>query len=714
MTLYEKIKALGVSEILLNSSRYRDVLFAVGILSMVGLLIFPVPPILMDFLLCISIAIAVLIMMTVLFIEKPLDLNSFPTILLIVTILRLALNISTTRLILANGDSGIEAAGHVVKAFGYFVIQGSVIIGAVIFIILTIINFIVITKGSGRIAEVAARFSLDAMPGKQMAIDADLSAGLIKEDEAQRRRKNLEDESTFYGAMDGANKFVRGDAVAGLLITFINFVGGILIGVVQKDMSFSLAVHTYTILTIGDGLVTQIPALLVSVSAGMLVTKSGTHGSVDKAIFEQLGKYPNAMIVSAGLLLVMGVLMPGIPILPFFIVSTVAGGIAYWLWKIKQTKTKEDGANYGGVEGNQDKVSDAISVGDYSNNDQAIIQSLRVDSIKIELGYELLILLESEGSVKITEQIKALRKRIAVEMGFILPSVRIIDNMEINAREYVIRIKDVEYSRGEIMPNKLMIMNQVDNGFAIEGEDTTEPAFGLPARWVDSSAREEATFKGYTVIEPGTVIITHLAEIIKENITELLTYGAVKNLLDNLSPEHRRLMDEIVPSQISVVVIQRVLQGLLSEGVAIRDLGAILEAISEISAKTNNVIRLVEYVRVRLFRQLSRAYMSEGGYIPLIVLSPQWEQTFAESIMGEGDEKYLSLSPSKLNEFVTTVNKVFDTHLASGSSDIPVILTSHHLRYFVRSVIERFRPNLVVMSQNEIHPKAKIKTISYV
>lgn len=680
-----------------NPKQHKDILFAVGILCIISVLIFPIPPLLLDFLLSISISFGVMILMTVLFINRSLDFNSFPSVLLVVTMLRLALNISTTRLILANGHMGTDAAGHVVEAFGYFVMQGSVVIGVIVFGILTIINFIVITKGSGRIAEVAARFSLDAMPGKQMSIDADLSAGIINQEEAKKRRKELEDESTFYGAMDGANKFVRGDAIAGLLITFINFIGGMLIGIVQKDMTFAQALHTYTILTIGDGLVTQIPALIVSIAAGLLVTKSGTQGSADKAIFEQLGNYPQSLAISAGLLFFMGAAMPGIPFIPFAIVAGICGAGAYFI-KQKKEETKE-------AEKQAPEAAKATA-------EQNIMQSLHIDMIRVELGYELISLLSGPEDMRLPNQVKKLRNQIAKDMGFILPSVRIQDNMALGNDEYVIRIKDVEVGKNIVRASKLLIMNPKGTAITIDGEDVKDPAFGINARWIDSSHREEALFKDYTVVEPSTVIVTHLTELVKENITDLLTYGEVQKLIDNLGSEHKRLIDTIIPSEITLVTLQRVLQSLLSENISIRDLSAIIEAVSEICSTTKNVSKLVEHVRARLAKQICQANTSIKGYIPIIVMSPMWEQTFVENIVGDGDNKQLIMPPSKLHEFVTSIGGEVDKQNASG--EYPVLLVSPILRPYVRSIIERFKPSLVVMSQNEIHPKARIKTVGQI
>ena len=680
---------------LINISSQKDIIFAVGILLIISFLIFPVPPGLLDYLLSLSIAFSALILMTVLFIDKPLDFNAFPSILLVITMFRLALNISTTRLILADGHLGPSAAGHVVEAFGYFVMQGSVIIGAIVFGILTIINFVVITKGSGRIAEVAARFSLDAMPGKQMSIDADLSAGIINEEQAREKRKTLEDENTFFGSMDGANKFVRGDAIAGLLITFINFIAGIVIGVIINGMTFNEAIKTYTLLTIGDGLVAQIPALIVSIGAGLLVTKSGIHGSADKAIFQQLSKYPQALAACSGLLIVMSI-MPGIPFVPFFIISFLSATLAYFLNKKKKdTKLLEKQLK-------QDPIKKELT------QEEMIIQSLHIDYVKIELGYELLQMVDNSDDYKLTDQIKNLRKQIAQDLGFILPSVRIQDNVHLSSKTYVIKIKDIECGRGELKPFKLLILNPTGGIIDINGEDTIEPAFNLPAKWVDRSVKEEAVFKKYTIIEPITVISTHLTEIVKENITELLTYSETKKLLSNLDGDHKKLAEEVVPGQISVVKFQRILQSLLSESVAVKDLPSILEAISEIANNTTNVARMVEHIRTRLSKQICHGFLNEDGYIPIVILSSHWEQLFMENLVGDDDNKHLAMQPSKLREFVEKVNLTLDK--LAASKVMPVLLTSPILRPFVRSVTERFKPNLVILSQNEIHPKIKIKT----
>ncbi len=701
------------------AARRSDIMFALGIIGILIVLLMPVPPMLLDLLLGISITLAVLILMTVLFIDKPLNLNSFPTILLISTMLRLSLNIASTRLILGNGHTGPDAAGQVIEAFGGFVMGGSPLIGVIIFGILTIINFVVITKGSGRIAEVSARFSLDAMPGKQMAIDADLSAGLIEEEEARTRRKELEEESTFYGAMDGASKFVRGDAIAGLLITFINFIAGMIIGMAINDLTFNDAVNTYTMLTIGDGLVSQIPALVVSTAAGLLVTKAGDSGSAEKAVLGQLGNFPAPMGITSFLLFLMA-WMPGIPMAPFLALSAATGFVAWTLYK--QKKAVEDGGagaaggkavartgQGGGMAGAGELRSEASAQQAATNEQEEIADSLQIDNLRLELGYGLLPLINYQKGHRLTEQIKALRKQMARELGFVIPPVRIQDNMQLPANTYVIKVKEVECARGDIRPDMLLVMDPSGSKITLPGEETVEPTFGLPAMWVAESNREEALFKNYTVVDPPTVVTTHLTEAIKDNMSELLSYAETQRMLDDLGKEEQKLIAETVPSQITVSGVQRILQNLLSEVVSVRDLATIMEAVSESSRITQNITILTEHVRMRLARQISHSVTNEEGYIPIIAMSPAWEQTFVDSLTGEGEERTLHMPPTRIQEFIGAVRGKFDQHAMQGET--PVLLTSPVIRPYVRSIIERFRNATVVMSQNEIHPKAKIKTL---
>lgn len=675
-----------------------DIGLALGVIIILVMLILPMPAYLLDLFLAISIIFSVLVLMTSLFIHTPLEFSSFPTVLLLTTMLRLALNLASTRLILANGHEGADAAGHVIEAFGNFVSRGNFIIGLIVFAILVIVNFIVITKGSGRIAEVAARFTLDAMPGKQMAIDADLSAGMITEAEARERRKNLEDESAFFGAMDGASKFVRGDAVAGLMITFINIVGGIVIGILQQDLSFSEAGKTYTLLTIGDGLVSQIPALIVSTAAGLLVSKAGVRGAAEKALFSQLTNYPKAFGMSSFVMTFMSFL-PGMPTITFLLMAAGAGYMSYTGLR-KQKETAQKTVMKEATEKKEKAAPKEPNIRD----------SLKMDDLRIEVGYGLLSMInDSEGSDRLTEQIKALRRQLANDLGFVMPSVRLLDNLQSPPNNYEIKVKEVSAGSGEIYPNQLMVMDPAGKKVAIAGKVTTEPTFGLPATWVEKDKRPEAEAMGYTVVDPATVISTHLSEIMKANVAELLSYSVVQDLLEELTPQQSKLVGDMVPGQITVSGIQRVLQGLLAERVSIRDLPSILEAIAEAAGAIHTTSGLVEHVRSRLSRQLTAQHTSYAGYLPMITLSPAWESAFAEALVGEGEEKRLAIAPSKIQEFVIAVRETFEE--AARLGEVPILLASPGIRHHVRSIVERFRPQTAVMSQAEVHPRAKLKTV---
>jgi flagellar biosynthesis protein FlhA len=673
-----------------------DIALAIGVLTILVVLILPLPPLLLDFSLAISIIFSVLILMTALFIHTPLEFSAFPTVLLIATMLRLALNLASTRLILARGHQGTDAAGHVIEAFGNFVMSGNFVIGIIVFAILVIVNFVVITKGSGRIAEVAARFHLDAMPGKQMAIDADLSAGLIDEKEARRRRQVLEDEGGFFGAMDGASKFVRGDAIAGLLVVFINIIGGMIIGIAQQGLSFSDAAHSYTILTVGDGLVTQVPALIVSTAAGLLVSKAGVAGAADKALLRQLSGYPKALGMSGGVMLVMA-LLPGIPMIPFLALGAGAAALAFIIDKRTRLTAAAEAKK------TETEAKSAAA-------DEPISAALKIDDLKVELGYALLPLVNApDGSDRLTEQIKALRRSLAVDMGFVMPAVRILDNVQLDANAYVIKIKEVEAGSGKVWAGQYMVMDPAGGQVKLPGTHTTEPTFGLPATWIDGSLKEEASMKGYTVVDAATVLSTHLTELLKSNMAELLSYGEVQKLLKELPKEQADLIKDLVPSLITVSGIQRVLQILLAERVSIRDLATILEGIADGIPGSRNPVTLTEHVRARLSRQLCAQYTSPGGYLPLIALSAKWEQAFAESMIGQGDERQLAMQPSRLSEFITAVRERFEE--AAREGEAPVLVTSGAIRPFVRGIVERFRAQTPVLSQSEIHPRARLKTV---
>jgi flagellar biosynthesis protein FlhA len=687
---------LATAQSLLKRS---DLGLAVGIMAILIVLILPLPTWLLDLSLAFSLSFAILILMTCVFIRKPLEFSSFPAVLLISTMLRLALNLASTRLILENGATGTEAAGYVIQAFGHLIMGGNFVIGLIVFAILVIVNFVVITKGSGRIAEVAARFTLDAMPGKQMAVDADLSAGLIDEAEARRRRKELEGESNFFGAMDGASKFVRGDAIAGLLIVGINIVGGIIIAVAQKGMSFGDATQTFTLLSVGDGLVSQMPGLIISTAAGLMVSKAGVEGATDKALMGQLSFYPQALGMASAVMGIVG-LLPGMPTFVFALLSAAIGATAWYAYKRKEEVRVEE------VKQEEKAKAEAAP------KEEPIASALALDLLRVELGYGLLPLINDVQGHRITDQIKALRRQLATEMGFVMPSVRILDNMQLGANEYRISVKEVDSGRGELFPGSLLVMDPKGAPVDLPGTHTTEPAFGLPATWVSANLREEANFRGFTVVDPGTVLTTHLTEVLKSHMSELLSYAETKKLLDELPAEHKKLVDELMPSQISVTSVQRVLQTLLGERVSIRDLPAILEGIAEAVGHTKNPLYITEHVRTRLARQLCHANTAPGGYLPLIALSPAWEQAFAESIIGQGEDKQLAMAPSQLQQFIQAVRTRFDE--AGQSGDVPVLLTSPMVRPFVRSIVERFRPQTVVMSQNEIHASVRLRTLGQV
>ncbi|MFZ5746630.1 MAG: flagellar biosynthesis protein FlhA [Pseudomonadota bacterium] len=685
-----------VNNILQRIGANRDLALAGGVIAIIAMLILPMPGWLLDMGLALSITVSVMILMTALFIEKPLELSAFPTILLIATMLRLGLNLASTRLILGHGHEGPDAAGGVIGAFGEFLMGGDTAIGLTIFMILIVINFVVITKGAGRIAEVAARFSLDSMPGKQMAIDADLSAGMINEDQARTRRTEIEAESGFYGAMDGASKFVKGDAIAGLLITAINIVVGLGIGVIEHGVPLADAFHTYTVLTAGDGLVSQIPALIVSTAAGLLVSKGGVKGKTGSALGEQLGRYPKAFGMVSFLMGALA-LMPGLPFVPFAAFSALSGFTAW-----RMTKKAEERAA-------RERMEEAQAQAKQAQVEVPISETLAIDSVRIEIGYALLPMVnDAQREPRLDDQVRALRRQMATEYGFVLPSVRITDNMALKPNEYVIYIKETEAARGDIRLDKLLLINPGGGPAGLPGEPTKEPVFGLPALWIDRELREEAGFRGLTVVDCGTIITTHLTELVKDNIADLLSYTETQKLLNEVHKEAEKLVADIVPSKVSVSSVQRILQNLLGEGVSIRDIPTILEGIAEAAPLTTNLTQITEHVRSRLSRQISASQV-RGDAIPVVTLSPEWDSAFAESIIGMGDDRQLAMAPSALQQFIQHVRETYDRLAKDG--EIPCLLTNPSIRPFVRSIIERVRPATVVLSQNEIHARARIRAL---
>ncbi len=669
----------------------QDVWLAAGIVALLSVLVLPLPPFVLDLGLSLSITSSILVLMVAVFLVRPLDFSSFPTLLLLTTLMRLALDVATTRLILSRGDRGPHAAGEVVAAFGGFLMGGDVIIGLIVFAILLVVNFIVITKGSGRIAEVAARFSLDAMPGKQMAIDADLSAGTIDEKTARRRRRELEAESGFYGAMDGAAKFVRGDAIAALIITSINIFAGLAIGLLQHGMSFSAAARTYTTLTIGDGLVSQIPALLVSTAAGIVVTKGSTEGTADKALAQQLGGSARPLAMAAAAAAILAAL-PGLPAFPFLTLAGLASAAA---WHRRQHPAD---------------AAPATATATTVPTEPPIGETLRIDMIRLELGYGLLALAGGD-SPRLTEQIKGLRRSIAIEFGYVLPPVRIQDNMELAADTYVVRIKEIEAGRAVLRPTQMLAMHPKGGKIDLPGEVTTEPAFGLAAVWIQPATREAAMLRGCTVVDPASVLATHLTEIVKQSMAELLSFAETQKLLDELPREHQKLVADLVPAQINIGGIQRVLQALLAERVSIRDLPTILEGIQEaLAGGARGIAAIAGTVRAGLARQISEANTGPAGYIPIVTLGAEWEADFADSLIGPVEDRQLAMAPSRLTAFMQRLRTVLDA--AAEAGEHPVLVASGGIRFHLRAIVERVRPTTAVLAQAEISPRARIRTVA--
>jgi flagellar biosynthesis protein FlhA len=672
----------------------KDVSFAVGMSLVLAVLFLPLPPILLDFGLALSLSLSVLIFMVALWIPSPLQFNSFPTLLLVTTMLRLSLNVASTRLILSEGHAGLHAAGDVIQGFSKFIVAGNFVIGVVIFAILVIINFVVITKGSTRIAEVAARFSLDAMPGKQMAIDADMGAGLIDEDEARRRRKELEDESAFFGAMDGASKFVRGDAVAGLIITLINVIGGILIGVVQRGMGVGDAFNVFTSLTIGDGLVSQIPALVVSLAAGLIVTKGGTRGAANEAVFDQLSNFPKALYMAAILLFGIG-LLPGFPLLVFALLAAAMVGLGVVIQR-------------GAAEAAEAKAQADVEAQKKQDMPEVDSNPMHLDELRLVLG-EGLVALANRPDAVLPSKIKSLRKHFAEEFGFPMPSVRIKDDVSLPINSYSFQIHGIDVAKGDIRANQMMVINPEGAPLQLPGEATREPTFGLDALWVDSKVADQAEAQGYTVVDPESVITTHLTEVVKENMSELLTYGSAKEAIEGLDRNYQKLVNDLpVPSP--AILVQQVLQELLLERVSIRNLPLIVEAMAEATRQTSKPALVLENVRRRLSSQICQGLSDGQGFVPVITLSPSWEAEFIDAVKMVGDDRTFVMSPKRVQEFVLQARQQIQRFASEDSW--PALMVNPEARSYVRSMLERVSPMTPVISNAEIHRKVSLRTVA--
>jgi flagellar biosynthesis protein FlhA len=675
-----------------------DAFFAGGIVAMLTILFLPIPPVLIDLGLAFSIALSALILMVALWIQRPLDFSAFPTVLLIATILRLALNIATTRLILSRGGEGEQAAGYVVAGFSKFVMGGDFVIGLIIFAILVTVNFVVITKGASRIAEVGARFTLDAIPGKQMAIDADLSAGLIDDKEAQRRRRELEEESSFFGAMDGASKFVRGDAVAGLIITAINIFGGIVIGVTHHGLTLARSADVYTKLSVGDGLVSQIPALIVSLAAGLLVSKGGTRGSAEQAVLRQLGGYPRA-VSGAALMMFVLALMPGLPLPPFILLGSIMAFVSYTLPKRRAALQQKEEAR---KEGERAQVEAKESVKD----------SLRIAEIELSLGSQLAVqLLSARG--ELTHRVGKIRKKYAKQYGFVIPEIKLTDNLSINPKGYQIRIHDTRVAHGELRLGDLLVIADKDRKPDVPGEETVEPAFGMQALWITAAFADEAKRQGFNPVDNLSVLLTHLSEVIRANLAQLLSYKDMRGLLDRLDPEYKRLLDDLCPSQISYSGLLAVLKILLAERVSIRNLHLILEAIAEVAPHVRRSEQVAEHVRGRLAQQIC-GDLSEGGGLNVVRLGNRWDMTFHKSLKrdSKGDVIEFDADPRLIEQFATEATAVIRKFNEDGTN--VVLAATPESRPYVRMILERVFPSLPILSHVEVARSAEIRPLGAV
>jgi len=678
----------------LNTRWYKhsDIIVAAAIIAMLGVMIVPLPTPLLDLLLTFNITFSALVLLTTMYAAKPLDFSVFPSLLLVATLFRLSLNVASTRLILLHAY-----AGQVINAFGNFVVGGNYVVGFVIFVILVVIQFVVITRGATRIAEVAARFTLDAMPGKQMSIDADLNAGLIDEREARRRREQIQREADFYGAMDGASKFVRGDAIAGLIITAVNILGGFIIGVAQRGMTVSEALHRYTILTIGDGLVSQIPALIISTAAGIIVTRAASESNLGRDMTRQLMSQPRALQLASIMLFALGI-VPGLPMVPFFLLGAVVAGIAYSVRKAvpspKVQQQKKEAPK-------EEKVKQV-----------QIEELLLVDPMELEVGYGLIPLVDPKQGGDLVERITHLRHRCAEELGFIVPPVRIRDNISLSPNEYRIKVRGVEVERGEVMVGYLLAMESGVVSDKVAGIQTREPAFGLPAVWISPSQRAQAESAGYTVVEPSAVIATHINEVIKRYADEIISRQDVQKLLDNLKKEYPAVVDEVVPNLLSLGEVQKVLQNLLREGISIRNLVTILETLADYAPVTRDTDLLTEYVRGRLARQIYEQFRAEDGALHVISISPQIENLFAEAREEGINAPLTPIDPEVAEKFFASLKRTVERALALGKQ--PVLLVSPSIRLGVKRFIERSIPNLPVLSYAELPPTAQVESLGMV
>lgn len=672
--------------------KFGDIIVAMAVIAIVLLIIVPIPTFLMDLLLTINISLSLIILIISMYIKEPLQFSIFPSLLLITTLFRLSLNISSTRLILGNAD-----AGSVIEAFGNFVIGSNTIVGILIYLIIMVIQFMVITKGAERVAEVSARFTLDAMPGKQMAIDADLNSGLISEAEAKERRKKIQREADFYGAMDGASKFVKGDAIAGIIITIINITAGFIIGILQRGMELSKAASVYTNLTVGDGLVSQIPALLISTATGIIVTRAASESNLGSDMTRQLFSQPRALYIASGVLLLLA--FTGLPAIPNIILSILLAFMAYNLDKTMKEAEKNEEAIY------QDNEADEM------RKPENVMSLLQVDPIELEFGYGILPLVDANQGGDLLDRLVMIRRQCALDLGIVVPIIRLRDNIQLKPNEYVIKIKGTDVASGEIVFDNYLAMNPGTAEGDLEGIKTVEPAFGLPAVWISESQREKAEMMGYTVVDPPSIIATHLTEIIKAHSSELLGRQEVQKLIDNLKESYPALVDEVLPKILSLGEIHKVLANLLKENVSIRDMVTIMETLADYGVLTKDPDILTEYVRQSLSRSITKRFIN-GKKARVITLGQELEQTIIDSVQQTDYGSYMSIDPNITQVIAKNLMKEIQKFISVGEQ--PLVLTSPSVRMYFRRIAEGVSPGIVVLSYNEIDPSIEVQSIGMV
>lgn len=679
-------------------TKNTDLLIAIGLLVTLSVMIIPLPAVILDMALTMSLALSLMVLLVAVYTKRSLDFTSFPSLLLLTTLFRLSLNVATTRLILTHGHEGTAAAGAVISAFGNFVVGNNYVIGFIVFLILNVINFIVITKGSGRVAEVAARFTLDAMPGKQMAIDADLNSGLITEVEARKRRKEIEQEADFYGAMDGASKFVRGDAIAGIIITVINILGGLMIGVLQRDLDLMTAAKNYTMLTIGDGLLSQIPALIISTAAGMIVTRSSsTDENMGHEVAKQLLVSPRAIAIS-GTVLGLLAIVPGLPTTPFLTMGLMLGGLAWVVHRYQEEAAADE----------KRKV-EAATLGPKKENIEGM---LPLDMIELEVGYGLINIVESDKSGDLLERIASIRKQFALDLGIVVPSIHIRDNLQLGPGEYRVLIKGNRVGGGVLRPEAMLAMDPGNVVERVEGAPTKEPAFGLDALWISPSRKEEAEMAGYTVVDLPTVMATHLTEIVRAHSHELLGRQEASALIENFKKTHPKVVEELIPDLLSLGSVVRVMQNLLREQVSVRDLLTIFETLADEASKTKDIEVLTEAVRRGLARGITAKYAGEQGDIPVMTLHPHVEEMVANSLLQTEQGVQLVMDPHTASSLITRIASVVEGHPEIAGQ--PILLTSPTSRRHIHKLTSRFIPQLVVLSHNELTTEARVQSVATV